>query len=408
MTRRVVVTGMGIISSLGGSLEEVTASLYQGRSGLVYMPEMKKMGMKCSVFGPVRGFDAKFLTNKAKLTMSQVAQYAMWATHEAIRSARLADKDVQNDRCGIAVGGSFGGINEVFKTERFVKRKHPSRAGSTGVVRVMNSTTSGNIAAYFKVKGSTTSLCSSFAAGLDNIGQGYELIKFGLQDLVICGASEEEAWKQVGPYFENAGAMVRGWNDRPEEACRPYDRCRRGFVMSAGSGILILESLEHAKKRSAPIIAEIVGYGSANDGNNLFSPSGEGLKRAMRRALRCTEEHRGDKIDYINGHGTGTPITDRVEVQAIRDFFGEKAPWLSSTKGLAGHGMGATGAQEAVYTLLMLRQGFIAPTRNLVEIDEECRGVHHVQTLLEEQLNLVMTVSLGLGGTASCLVFKRF
>lgn len=399
---------MGIVSSLGSNLDDVSKSLYNSRSGLVYMPDMEETGMKCSVFGPAKGVDLKSLMKKGRSTMSRVAQFAVWAAREALKSAGLEEKQVQNDRCGITVGGSFGGINEVFRTERFVKRRLPSRAGVMGIVKGMNSTTSGNVAAYFKVKGQAISLCSSFAAGPDNIGHGYELIKYGLQDLVICGAAEEEVWAQVGGYFDNAGAMARGWNDRPTEACRPYDRDRRGFVMSAGAGILILESLEHAQKRGAPIQAEIVGYGSANDGYDLFRPSGQGLKRAIGAALRSASEYGCDRIDYINGHGTGTALGDRVEIKVIRDIFGDHAPLLSSTKGLAGHGMGATGAQEAVYTLLMLRHGFIAPTRNLIEVDEQCRGVPHVRTLMETKLDSVMTVSVGLGGTASCLVFKRF
>jgi 3-oxoacyl-[acyl-carrier-protein] synthase-1 len=271
----------------------------------------------------------------------------------------------------------------------------------------MNSTTSGNVAVHFKVKGQAISVCSSFAAGPDNIGQSYELIKYGLQDLAICGAAEEEVWKQVGAYFDNAGAMPGGWNEKPDEACRPYDRDRSGFVMSAGAGILVLESMDHAKKRGAPIKAEIVGYGSANDGSDLFRPSGVGLKRAMGQALHSASGYGCNRVDYINGHGTGTTLGDHVEVKAVRDFFDQQAPLLSSTKGLAGHGMGASGAQEAVYALLMLCHGFVAPTRNLIEVDEECRGVPHVQTLMEAKMNSVMTVSVGLGGTASCLLFKR-
>lgn len=371
------------------------------------MPEMEAIGMKCSVFAPVKGFDPSVFSNKARSTMSQVAQYAVWAAENALEASGLKKEDVQNERCATTIGGSFGGINEVFKTERFVKTKRPTRAGITGLVKGMNSTTSGNTASYFKIRGQAFSLCSSFASGPDSIGHGYELIKHGFHDLVICGSAEEEVWKQVGAYFDNAGALARGSNHSPEEACRPYDRNRRGFVMSAGAGILILESLKRAESRGAEAAAEIVGYGAANDGYDIFRTSGEGLKSAMRQALASARERGDDGIDYINGHATGTTLGDRVEVAAIREVFPGYEPLLSSTKGLAGHGMGATGAQEAVYTLLMLSHGFVSPTRNLVDIDEKCLGVPHVQNLLETDLSSAMTVSLGLGGTASCLIFKK-
>jgi 3-oxoacyl-[acyl-carrier-protein] synthase-1 len=405
--RRVVVTGLGIVSSLGTDLEEVSRALYDSRSGLVHDPAMKEFGMKCCVFGAVKGFNAEALTNRAKLTASQVAQYALYAALAALRDARLDQGEIQNERCGILVGSSFGGINEAFKTERFVVRKRPSRAGLTGLVKGMNSTTSGNLAAFLGSKGHASAISSSFASGLDNVGHAYELINCGLQDMCICGSAEQEVWRQVGAYFDNAGAMANKWNDHPAEACRPYDRERQGFIMSAGAGILILEALEAAEKRGSSIYSEIVGYGSANDGSDLFRPSGEGLKYAMKQALVSASKQGVNGLDYINGHGTGTPLGDRVEVRAIRDVFGSGAPLLSSTKGLAGHGLGATGAQEAVYSLLMLKNNFIAPTVNLKDVDGDCSGVPHVQSLSERELGSVMTINVGLGGTASCLIFRK-
>ncbi len=287
-----------------------------------------------------------------------------------------------------------------------MKEKKPSRAGMTGTVKVMNSTAAGNLAAYLGVQGRTYSLSSSFALGTDNIGLSYELIKFGLIDVCICGAAEEDCWKQLGAYFDNWDGMPKDWNDRPTEACRPYDRDRQGFVMSSGAGILILEALEHARERGARIYGEIVGYGSANDGADLFRPTGTGLKRAVRQALIAAAERDINDIDYINTHGTGTALGDRVEVEVIKKVFGNSVPVISSTKGLTGHGLGAAGAQEAVYTLLMLSNNFIAPTVNLENIAPECAGIPHVQSILEREFNTAMSFSVGLGGTNSCIIFK--
>lgn len=406
--RRVVVTGLGIVSSIGNQANDVLTSLVQSRSGLMFMPELCNLGLKCCVYGPVKDWNSSGPDKRARQTMSTVAQYVTMAALEALQCAGLEVDQLRNERTGIVVGTSFGGINEVFRIEELVlKRKRPSRAGVTGIVKIMNSTASGNLAAYLGIEGRVYSLSSSFAAGTDNIGHAYELIKYGLQDVCICGSAEEDCWKQLGGYFDNWDGMPKSWNDSPTAACRPYDRNRQGFVMSSGAGILTIEALEHAQRRGANIYAEIVGFGSANDGADMFRPSGIGLKRSMQQALSSASMCGVARVDYINGHGTGTPLGDRIEVQAIKDVFGNSAPLLSSTKGLTGHGMGATGAQEAVYVLLMLHHSFIAPTVNLQNIAEECSGVPHVQSLEERELRTVMNINVGLGGASSALVFRR-
>jgi len=408
--RRVVVTGMGIVSSIGNNTREVLRSLREGRSGIEFVPEMKQLGFRCQVAGRVKGLevDPARIGKRPLQTMSPVARYAAVATLEALEEARLPRHALQSDRTGVVVGGSLGGINEVANAERLLlKYKGSSRLGATGAVKIMHSTTSGNLAAWLGVQGRAYSLCSSSSSGLDNIGHAYELIVHGVLDLCICGASEESSWKQLGGFFENWGGLPSSWNECPERACRPYDRDREGTVFSEGAGILILEALEHAERRGVTPYAEIVGYGAANDGSDMFEPSGEGLTESLRQALAAAEEKGVQRIDYINSHGTGTKRHDALEVRIIREIFGTPSPFVSSTKGLTGHAMGAAGAQEAVFSLLMLRHAFIAPTANLERIAPDCEGISHVQSPMEIPLETVMTFNAGLGGTNACLIFRR-
>jgi 3-oxoacyl-[acyl-carrier-protein] synthase-1 len=242
---------------------------------------------------------------------------------------------------------------------------------------------------------------------LDNVGHAYELIARGVIDLCLCGAAEESTLKQFQGFVDSWGGMPSSWNDRPERACRPYDRDRQGTVFSEGAGILILEALEHAQRRSIDPYAEIVGYGAANDGFGMFRPSGEGLTECLRQALKAAEDHGVRQIDYINSHGTGTKLHDELEVKVVREVFGTPSPFLSSTKALAGHALGATGALEAIFTLLMLRHGFIAPTVNLEHVSPECEGVAHVQSLLQRRLETAVCFKAGLGGSNACLIFRR-
>jgi 3-oxoacyl-[acyl-carrier-protein] synthase I len=406
--RRVVVTGLGVVSSIGNNQADVLRSLLESRSGLEFIPEMYELGFRCQVAGRVKGLETAKIGKRPLQTMSDVAKYAAVGALEAIEDTKLSPDLLRSDRVGIVVGTSFGGINEVAKAEQLLVRyKNPMRLGATGLVKLMHSTIAGNLAAWLGVRGRTYSLCSSFCTGTETIGHSYELIAHGMVDVCLCGASEESSLRQVWGCADNWGGMPVSWNDQPEKACRPYDRDREGTVFSEGAGLVILEALEHAERRGAKPYAEIVGYGSANDGFDMFEPSGEGLTEAIRQALAAAEQHGIRRIDYINSHGTGTKVHDALEVKVIKAIFGSPSPFVSSTKSLAGHALGATGAQEVIYTLLMLRQGFITPTKNLDNIAPDCQGISHVQSLLHIPLETVMTFNAGLGGSNACLIFRK-
>jgi 3-oxoacyl-[acyl-carrier-protein] synthase I len=406
--RRVVVTGLGIVSSIGKSRMEVVGSLKEGRSGIQFIPEMKELGYRCHVAGQVQGLDTTKIGKRPLQTMSDVAKYAMIATLEALADAQLEGDSLHSDRVGIVVGGSFGGINEVAKAEQLLHQyKSPTRLGATGAVKIMRSTASGNLSAWLGVQRRAYSICSASSSGTDSIGHAYELIAYGVQDLCICGAAEESCWKQIGGFFDNWGGVPISWNSRPEKSCRPYDRDREGTVFSEGAGILILEALDHAERRGLAPYAEIVGYGAANDGFQMFEPSGEGLTECLQQALAAAKMRGVQDIDYINSHGTGTKLHDAMESKAIQAIFGSNTPWVSSTKGLAGHSMGAAGAHEAVFTLLMLREGFVAPTANLEHIAADCKGIAHVQSLLDTPLETALSFNAGLGGTNACLIVRK-
>ncbi len=404
--QRVVVTGLGAISSLGCTCADVTDALRHSRSGLTSLDGMREAGFSCSVYGPVRGWDAKRVPARARQTRSTVAQYAAVAASDALQDAQLQVDQLDATRTGVIVGTAFGGIGELSKMHRLLQAGKKSRAGAVGVAKTMNFGTAGNLAATLGLRGRAYSVSTSFAAGPDNIGHAYEQIKHGMMDVALCGAAEEDCWLQIGPYFDNWDGFPSDYNDRPAEACRPYDLDRQGLIMSAGSGILLLESLDHARRRNARVYAEIVGYGSANDGADLFRPTGRGLTRAIRQALAEASGHGVDRLDYINTHGTGTPLGDRIEAEVLRDTVGD-GPMISSTKGISGHGLGASGALEAVYTLLMLDAGFVAPTANLQNVAVECTGLNHVQTLVERPLETAMSFNVGLGGFNSALVYGR-
>lgn len=404
---RVVVTGLGIISPIGNNKEEVLSSLWHGRSGIVHIPEMLDLGFKCCLYGPVKEPDISSVHNKSRHTMSEVAQYAVLATLEAMDDARLAPEVLQTERAGVVVGTGLSGISEVARVEQMtMKGAKLSRAGATGPVKIMNSSAAGNLAAYFKVNGRVRSVSTACCTGVDNIGHAFNLLQFGAIDICIAGSAEEDSWRHVGAFFDNSGEMPRAANHRPSQACRPYDKDRKGFVLSSGAGILILETLEHAGRRGAKPYGEIVGYGSANDGADMFRPTGEGLREAISQSLDAASAHGVKDIDYINPHGTGTYIGDMVETEVIREVLG-KRPFVSSTKGLTGHALGAAGAVEAVFTLLMMAKNFVAHTANLDNIAQECSGIRHVQNRQERPVNTAMAFNSGLGGTNACLVFKK-
>ncbi|HXH09409.1 MAG TPA: beta-ketoacyl-[acyl-carrier-protein] synthase family protein [Alphaproteobacteria bacterium] len=407
--RRVVVTGMGIVSSIGNSKGEVLRSLREGHSGLEFIPEMRELGLQCQVAGRVKGLETALekLGKRSLQTMSSVAKYTAVATLEAIADAQLPNDALRSRHAGVVVGTAFGGINEVPKTELMLfAHKSPTRLGATGAVKIMNSTVAVNLAVWLGIKGRCYAVSSACATGTDNIGHGFELIRHGLLDVCICGGAEEN-WIGAAAYLDNAFLGGTEFNARPGEVCRPYDRDRCGFVMSEGAGILILEAFEHAMARGAPVYAEVIGYGSANDGDNMFEPKGGGLERSLRQALQMADDYGLGSIDYINPHGAGTPVGDPVEVQVIREVFGQSSPWVSSTKSLSGHSQGAAGAHEAIFTLLMLQHGFVVPTLNLEHVAPECDGIRHVRTLLEMPLQTGMSFNAGLGGANACLIFRK-
>jgi 3-oxoacyl-[acyl-carrier-protein] synthase-1 len=370
---------------------------------------MKDLGYKHPVAGLVKGLATDGIGKKTLQTMSEPARYAAVATLEALRDARLPPEMLRSTRAGVVVGTGGGGANDASAAEALLlSQKSPARIGARAVVRIMNSTAALNLAAWLGVRGRCYSVSSACTSGTDSIGHGFELIRHGILDLCICGGAEGTGWRHGWAFGDASGALPPDLDDHPEKACRPYDRDRQGMVPSEGAGILLLESLEEAERRGAPIAAEVIGYGSANDGESMFEPSGTGLTRAIEQALRVAAETQGTvKIDYVNPHGAGTRVGDPVEVRVIRQVFGEPSPLVSSTKPLNGHSQGAAGAHEAIFTLLMLQHDFVIPTPNLEHIAPECEGVRHVLAPLAQPLKTVMTFNSGLGGTNACLVFRK-
>lgn len=412
---RVVITGLGIVSSIGNGTEAVLDALRTSRSGMVFMPEMQQLGYRCCVYAPVGELDVSGIRRKTLRTMSTCAIYATVATLEALRDAQLSVDDLDVERTGIVAGTCFAGTNEVpLAEEAIAEHGSASPIGALGVVKIMNSTVAAGLAAHLGVQGRVCSISAACATGLYNVGHAYELIKYGVEDVCICGSAEEDTWRQIGLSADNGDTMPIDFNDRPRRACRPYDRDRQGFVMSAGAGMFVLEDLDRARRRGAPIYGEIVGYGAANDGDDMFVSSGEGLEASIRAAMHEAARHDVTQIDYINTHGAGTPSGDRTEVEVLRRLFdtqqaagGLCGPLISSTKGISGHAQGATASQEAVFTTLMLHHGFVAPTANLDHIAPECEGVRHVQAVEEHPLKTAMTINSGLGGVNACLIVRR-
>lgn len=409
--RRVVITGAGIVSAIGNGKEAVLHSLRTTRSGMVFMPEMEALGYRCCVYAPVADLDTGNIRRSALRRMSMAAIYATAAALEALDDAgleadRLGDQ-VDPERTGIVVGTGAGGANEVPKAdEARLAGVRVARLGGFGIVKTMNSTASGHLAAYLGARGRTMSLSTACATGLYNIGHAFELVRRGVLDLAVSGSAEEDLWKYVGLSADNSAGMPVDFNHRPTEACRPYDRDRQGFIISAGSGIFILEELDHARSRGARIYAEVVGYGAANDGDDMFVPTGDGLRRSIEEAMQMARRSDVNSVDYINSHGTGTVKGDGVEVDILKSLFGDR-PLVSSTKAISGHSQGATASQEAVYCLLMMENGFVAPTKNLDDIADDCKGINHAIDLYEGPLRAVMTCNSGLGGVNACLIMRK-
>ena len=401
--RRVVVTGYGIVSSIGNNAAEVLQALRAGRSGVRANEEYPELGFRSHVWAPVEIALAELIDRKLRRFMSDSTGYAYVAMREAMAAAGLEDIDISNPRIGLIAGTGGASTENVFWTADTVRAKGARKVGPYMVTRCMSSAIAANLATAFRIKGTSYTISSACATSAHCIGNGAELIQMGKQDIVFAGGAEELHWG-TSVMFDGMGALSSKYNDCPEKASRTYDADRDGFVISGGGGILVLEELEHARARGANIVCELVGYGATSDGADMVQPSGEGAVRCMRMAL----EGVSGKIDYLNSHGTSTPVGDIRELEAVREVFGDDAPPVSSTKSLAGHALGAAGVNEAIHALLMMEHRFIAASANIDKLDAAAEGFDIVRERRDEaQLNTVMSNSFGFGGTNATLVFSR-
>jgi 3-oxoacyl-[acyl-carrier-protein] synthase-1 len=400
--RRVVVTGMGIISCLGNSLDEVTSSLKTGKSGIRFSETYKELGFRSQICG-APDVDTSVIDRKARRFMADSAMYSYLSMQQAIAQAGLTDDMVSNDRTGLIAGSGGASCSSQGEAVDILRAKGVKRIGPYMVPRIMASTVSACLATAFKIRGVNFSISSACATSAHCIGQAMEQIQLGKQDIVFAGGGEEEDWS-LTMMFDAMGALSTKYNDAPETASRPFDSKRDGFVIAGGGGMLVLEELEHARKRGANIIAELTGYGATSDGYDMVAPSGEGAQRCMKQAMATMH----GRVDYINAHGTSTPVGDAAEMGAVRNTFVDKVPPISSTKSLSGHSLGAAGVQEAIYSLLMMQNGFIAGTANLNELDAAIADLPIVGPAGQEAtLNAVMSNSFGFGGTNASLIFER-
>ena len=402
--KRVVITGMGIVSCIGNNTDEVLASLREGRCGIKAQPVYKEMGFRSQVAGvPVIDMDP-LIDRKDRRFMADAAAYTHVALTQAIAQAGLPPEMVSNERTGLIVGCGGASSKNVVEGADTARTKGVKRAGPYLVTRCMTSTVSACLATPFKIKGYNYSIVSACATSLHCVGNAYELIQWGKQDIVFAGGGEEEDWTSA-MMFDAMGALTAKYNDTPETASRPYDANRDGFAIAGGGGILVVEELEHALRRGATILAEIVGYGATSDGENMVAPSGEGAARCMKMAMATANA----PIDYLNTHGTSTPAGDITELKAVRAAFGDAVPRISSTKGLTGHSLGAAGVHEVIYSLLMLQNDFIAASANIETLDPEAEGFPIVRQRIDNaNLRTVMSNSFGFGGTNATLVIQRY
>ena len=402
--RRVVITGLGIVSCLGTDKQTVADSLRAGRSGIRFNPSYAEIGMRSQVSGSIQLNLEELIDRKVLRFMGDAAAFAYLSMQQAIADAGLDAEQISDPRIGLIAGsGGASTLNQMEAVDT-VREKGIKRVGPYRVPRTMGSTVSACLATPFKIKGVNYSISSACATSAHCIGNAVEQIQLGKQDMVFAGGGEEEHWSQ-SILFDAMGALSTSYNETPEKASRAYDAKRDGFVIAGGGGMVVVEELEHALKRGAKIYAEIVGYGATSDGYDMVAPSGEGAVRCMRQALEGVE----GPIDYLNTHGTSTPVGDAAEARAVREVFGDKAPAISSTKSLSGHSLGAAGVQEAIYCMLMMEGNFIAGSANIEELDPEVADLPIVrQTRENVTLNTVMSNSFGFGGTNATLVLKRW
>ncbi len=401
--RRVVVTGMGIVSSIGNNTQEVLASLREGKSGIVRADKYAELGFRCQVHGAPTLEPEQAIDRRAMRFLGGGAAWNHVAMEQAIRDAGLEDREVSNERTGIIMGSGGPSTRTVVEAADTARSKGPKRVGPFAVPKAMSSTASATLATWFKIKGVNYSISSACATSNHCIGNAAEIIQLGKQDMIFAGGCEELDWT-LSVLFDAMGAMSSKFNDTPEKASRAYDVDRDGFVIAGGAGVLVLEELEHAKARGARIYAEVAGYGATSDGFDMVAPSGEGAVRCMRMALADVRA----PVDYINPHATSTPIGDLKEIEAVREVFGDKCPPISATKSLTGHSLGAAGAQEAIYSLLMMNNGFICASANIETLDPAFADIPIVRERRDDvALGCVLSNSFGFGGTNASVVFKR-
>ncbi len=402
--RRVVVTGLGIVSSIGNDQSEVAESLRAGKSGLEFSQEYADMGFRSHVTGTINIELTDLIDRKLKRFMGDGAAYNYVAMQQAIDDAGLSESDVSNVRSGLVMGSGGPSTVDIVEAADILRAKGIKRVGPYRVTRGMSSTNSACLATPFKIKGVNYSISSACSTSAHCIGHGAELIQMGKQDIVFAGGGEVLHWS-LSDLFDAMGALSSKYNETPETASRAFDVSRDGFVISGGAGVLVMEELEHAKARGAKIYAELVGYGATSDGYDMVAPSGEGAQRCMQQAMETTDH----KIDYINAHGTSTPVGDMKELEALKEVFGNEIPHISATKSLTGHALGAAGVNEAIYSLLMMKHDFITASANITELDPAAEGFPIVRERIDNaSLNCVMSNSFGFGGTNACLVFAKY
>lgn len=401
--KRVVITGLGIVSSIGNNADEVLSSLKAGRSGITKSESFEEYGLRSQVWGKPTLNTKDHIDRKAIRFMGDAAGYAYVAMEEAIKDSKLTEEQISHVRTGIVAGSGGASSENVVATTDTLRNRGIRRVGPYAVPKTMGSTVSACLATPFKIKGVNYSISSACATSAHCIGNAMELIQLGKQDVVFAGGGEEVHWS-LAMMFDGMGALSAGRNDTPELASRTYDADRDGFVISGGGGMVVVEELEHALARGAHIYAELVGYGATSDGYDMVAPSGEGAVRCMQQAMEGVE----GKVNYLNTHGTSTPVGDVKELGAIQELFGADSPAISATKAMTGHALGAAGVHEAIYSLLMMENNFICPSINIDNLDEQAQGLDIVTETRDAELDLVMSNSFGFGGTNATLVMKKY
>lgn len=402
--RRVVISGLGIVSSIGNDADQVTASLRDAKSGITFSQDFADHGFRSQVWGAPDIDTSDLVDRRAKRFLSQGGEWNHVAMKQAIADSGLEQNDITNERTGIVMGSGGPSTKTVVDAADITRKNNsPKRIGPFAVPKAMSSTASATLATWFKIHGVNYSISSACSTSAHCIGNAYELIQMGKQDIVFAGGHEDLHWS-MSNLFDAMGAMSSKYNDTPASASRAYDASRDGFVIAGGAGVLVVEELEHAKARGAKIYAEVVGYGATSDGYDMVAPSGEGAVRCMKQAMSTID----GSVDYINCHGTSTPVGDKQEIGAIREVFGDDQPFIASTKSLTGHSLGAAGVQESIYSLLMMQAGFVGESAHITEMDPDFADVNIVRERIDKPIDIALSNSFGFGGTNATLIFQRY